>query len=90
MFCNNCGKEIDEKAFVCPECGVKTNSASSKSGGEPIGALGIICFFFPIIGLILYLVWKDSQPKKASGAGKAALWGVVLTFLFLVLGGLMA
>jgi len=28
MFCNNCGKEIDDKAFVCPSCGVKHFSIS--------------------------------------------------------------
>ena len=22
MFCSNCGKEVDEKAYVCPNCGV--------------------------------------------------------------------
>ncbi len=22
MYCRNCGKEVDEKAFVCPGCGV--------------------------------------------------------------------
>lgn len=25
MFCKNCGKEIDDKAAVCPHCGVAQN-----------------------------------------------------------------
>ena len=24
MYCKNCGKEIDDKAVVCPGCGVPT------------------------------------------------------------------
>ncbi len=94
MFCENCGKEIDEKAFVCLGCGVKTNSVSSESEDGPIGTLGLVCFLWPLIGLILYLVWKESKPKKASGAGKAALWGVIFTviiiFLFILLAILMS
>ncbi len=27
MYCKNCGKEISDMAFVCPNCGVKTESA---------------------------------------------------------------
>ena len=28
MFCSNCGKEIDDKAMVCPICGVATQNFS--------------------------------------------------------------
>jgi len=88
MYCKNCGKEIDEKAFVCPHCGVKTNIISQDDG--PIGGLGILCFLFPIVGLILYLVWKETKPKKSSGAGKAALWGfiigIVICLIYFIIG----
>ena len=26
MFCKNCGQEIDDKAVVCPHCGVAQKS----------------------------------------------------------------
>ena len=83
MYCNNCGKEIDDNAFVCPHCGVKQNSVSQFD--EPIGGLSVVCFLFPIVGLILYLIWKESKPLKASGAGKAALWGFILGVVFSLL-----
>tara|TARA_B100000945_G_scaffold9207_2_gene7436 strand:+ start:179 stop:391 length:213 start_codon:yes stop_codon:yes gene_type:complete len=38
--------------------------------------LNIICFLIPLVGLIVYLVQKDTYPIKATSAGKAALWGV--------------
>lgn len=74
MFCTNCGKEIDDKAFVCPHCGVKQKCGSEDG---PVGGLGVVCFLFPLVGLILYLTWKKDKPLKAAGAGKAALWGFI-------------
>ena len=79
MFCNNCGKEIPDGSAVCNYCGFRFQSGAPQypaANDGPIGGLGIICFLVPIVGLILYLVWKDSTPMKAKGAGKAALWGV--------------
>ena len=84
MYCSNCGKEIDEKAYVCPYCGVKQKQATND---ESIGGLGILCFLFPLLGLILYLVWKENKPKKSSGAGKTALWGFILTIIFYIIIG---
>ncbi len=31
MFCKNCGKELCEQAFVCPDCGCLTNNLPEKS-----------------------------------------------------------
>jgi len=48
-----------------------------------------LCFFFPVVGLILYLIWKDTLPLRARSCGKGALIGVivwvVLTILYIVL-----
>ena len=85
MYCKNCGKEIDEKAFVCPHCGVKQQG---NSPDEPIGGLGVVCFLIPLVGLILYIIWKDTNPIKSSGAGKAALWGFVFYFILGIIGAI--
>ena len=29
MFCKNCGQEIDDKAVICPHCGVSQKDDSS-------------------------------------------------------------
>lgn len=34
MFCGNCGKEINDGATFCPECGVKTGITSSNNMAE--------------------------------------------------------
>lgn len=84
-FCRNCGAEIDDKAVICPKCGVSISKFSQvqeirkevlpDSGGFGWGLLG---FIFPLIGFILYLVWKDTKPKTGSACGKGALWAVLI------------
>lgn len=37
----------------------------------------VLGFFFPIVGLVLYLVWKDEKPFTAKAAGKGALVSVI-------------
>ena len=46
-----------------------------------------------MVGLIMYLVWQDTKPIKAKGAGKFALWGVgtmVALYLLIFIGGIIA
>ena len=55
MYCKNCGKEIDDLAVVCPNCGVATGNnqpASDDTGSIGWGLLGCC---IPIVGLILCL-----------------------------------
>lgn len=37
MFCKNCGQEIDDKAVICPHCGVSQKDNSSVSDSGSIG-----------------------------------------------------
>lgn len=55
---------------------------------------GVLGFFFPVVGLILYLAWYDNHRKRAKVAGKGALIGVsaavvlwVLTFIIGLIAG---
>ena len=45
----------------------------------------ILGFFFPIIGLILYIVWKSEKPKDSKYAGVGALVSVICRALLIVL-----
>ena len=51
-------------------------------GGFLWGLLGCC---IPIVGLILFLVWKDTKPKTAKAAGIGALVCVVVYVVFYVL-----
>lgn len=78
MFCKNCGAQIDDEAVVCPNCGVAQKKLTSEINPDDAPNMGfaVLCFFFPIVGLILYLVWHSTSPLKARSCGKGALVGV--------------
>ena len=42
---------------------------------------GVLGFFIPLVGLILFLVWKDTKPNSAKVAGIGAIIGVVVGIL---------
>ena len=58
-----------------------SDEVNLNSNDVPSTGLNIISFLIPIVGLIIYLTEKDKAPKKASSAGKAALWGVGISIL---------
>ncbi len=72
--------EIQESAPQQTYC---TNPAHfNDKGGFLWGLLG---FFFPQIGLTLYLVWKDIKPKTGKAAGIGALVSAILIVLLYIL-----
>ena len=103
-YCPNCGKETGPNAAFCVNCGcaltaIPTNErprhepqpASVDEGNIGWGVLG---FFIPIVGLILFIVWHDSKPKSAKLAGKGALIsfviGIALYILLIILAVVLA
>ena len=85
-YCKNCGAPIDDKAVICPSCGVPQTTAGPDSGGFGWGVLGCC---IPIVGLVLFLVWKDTKPNSAKAAGIGALVSVGATVLMYFLLGVM-
>lgn len=45
----------------------------------------VLGFLLPVVGLILYLVWKDAKPLSARQAGKGALVSVIVSAALLIL-----
>ena len=81
MFCDKCGKEVNDEAVVCIHCGcsLKVEATSNPQNSEGAGCfLSGLSFLIPLLGLILYLVWKDSKPQASKDCGKAALWGFII------------
>ena len=88
MFCKNCGKEIDEKSYVCPYCGIKTDTDKAEKTDENSGSRagwGILSFLIPLVGLILFLTWKQDRPKTAKVCGISALVSVVLNVILSII-----
>lgn len=55
----------------------------------PNAGFAVLSFFFPIVGLILYLVWMDQYPLKAKSCGKGALIGVITEVALVLLSVLL-
>lgn len=82
-FCKKCGSELEEGQQVCGNCGTSVSSTSvgtTSSGVNDNGGFGwgLLGFCFPIVGLILYLVWRQDKPNNAKAAGIGAIIGFVL------------
>lgn len=54
MFCKNCGKEIDDKAAVCPHCGVAQNEQQPIDDSGSIG-WGVSDAVFLLLALSFFL-----------------------------------
>ena len=90
-YCTHCGSDLKPTQDVCLNCG-KMNapqqrvSSQNDTGGFGWGLLG---FCFPLVGLILYLVWKTERPLTAKACGLGALISVVISFGTYILYGLV-
>ncbi len=58
------------------------NMNAEDKGGFLWGLLGCC---IPIVGLVLFLVWKDTKPKTAKAAGIGALISVILIVVWYIL-----
>lgn len=91
MFCNNCGKEINEKAVVCPYCGVITNqnalkAESSEKQTNTMAIIGFIfSFFIAIVGLVCSIIGYKKAPELGGNGKGMALAGIIISSISLVL-----
>lgn len=88
-FCKNCGTQLSDTTTFCPNCGTTQDGPAPvvDNGGFGWGLLGCC---IPLVGLILFLVWKDTKPKSAKSAGIGALVsagiGIVYWIITIALG----
>lgn len=92
MKCKKCNAELAKDATFCNSCGTKVveeAKTEKTSEGSSFG-WGVLGFFVPIVGLILFLVWRQTKKNssKASGIGALIGAGVGLIGLIIFLLGL--
>lgn len=93
-FCANCGANLKEEGAGGAQNAQYTQNAQSAQGAPytaapqarivyeadgPSFGYALLCFLYPIVGLILYLVWKDTYPMRALSCGKGALVSVIVS-----------
>ena len=91
MICKKCGKQMDDKAAVCPHCGASAENSVETRGTAPVAndapntGFAVLCGFFPIIGLILFLLWRGTTPLRARSCGKGAIIGMCVWVALIVI-----
>ena len=95
-YCQRCGYGLMDEAGQCPYCGTVC-PPMEKSDDKKSFLWGALCFFFPLVGLILFLVWHKEYPLRAKSCGTGALVAVIVTvtlsvlpYLILIFGSLIA
>lgn len=62
-YCTKCGASNDDSAQYCEKCGEKLD-LNQDDDKASIG-YNILAFLIPLVGFILYFMWKDKTPNKA-------------------------
>ena len=87
MYCKSCGKNIDDSATYCINCGTRFDN--KEVDDQSSYGFAILGFIIPIVGLILFLIYEGKKPKRAKLAGKGALIGfitrIVLSIILVIL-----
>lgn len=106
-FCPSCGIQFTNDKRFCDQCGGELKEITATVAPNPLTAVNpqqnpldapsagfaALGFFFPLIGLILYLVWKDNFPMRSRSTGKGALIGfitsvalsIILTVVYIII-----
>ena len=71
-YCQNCGHQVDDAAFICINCGCQVGSQreTNKSDTNGMAIAGFVCsFFIPLLGWIFGGIGL-SKSRKMNGKGK--------------------
>ncbi len=98
MYCKKCGKELPNDAKFCPNCGdsivefsndinnrVYEHVSINKHNDNYAVAWGILSFFVPFVGLILWIVWRETDYKNAKAAGLGALISIIMRTIITII-----
>lgn len=101
MFCSECGAEINDKAVVCPKCGVPVAGKGFDANGRPavpnhMVAAVLTTIFCCLIGGIIAIIYASQVNTKlaqgdiagAQSASKTAMGWIIANIVLGLLGGL--
>ena len=102
MFCNNFGKEIDNRAAICPHCGVPVQNKGEKprnKAGQGLCIAGFVvsllslwlCMYFCIVSVVAVVLSAVgmSIAKKNGDPRGLGIAGLVIGIVSLSIWGLI-
>lgn len=99
MFCKNCGKEIDDRAAICPACGVPVQGADKEKPRNKTGSglciagfivsllslwLGMYFCIASIVAVVLSAIGMNIAKKNGYSCG-LGIAGLVIGIISLVI-----
>ena len=91
MYCKQCGCKLEEGQRFCQNCGVQTEDPFGfespaprvEKREDPVDtgrpAWLVLGLFFPVVGLVLYIVWRRKKPLTAKKLGLGAIIGAAVS-----------
>ena len=97
MYCHQCGKEIGNVQYCpycgTKQNNYQNNQEmydyyepineknTMNESDAPSGGFALLSFIFPIVGIILYIIWHRDYPLKAKSCLKGTIIGFVVSFV---------
>jgi hypothetical protein len=80
---------MNDESVFCSTCGQSQATTQESFNAAPAAKESyvgwtVLGFLIPLVGLILWAVWKDSEPDKALAVGKGGL--MMLCFSYPIVG----
>lgn len=84
-FCTKCGKEMDDTAKACPDCGAPTNNGSGIQKRDLVLNIVLTILTCGIYGLYWFIVMTDDS-NNISSKEKTATGGLSLVYSIITCG----
>ncbi len=95
MYCSECGAEINEKAEICPECGVRASQSKSREIDSPTesgleeNVAGALAYILGLLSGLFFFVTEDDNDFVRFHALQSIIFSVGAFILYWVLNTLM-